>query len=225
MTKENRQLEHNVNHGEYTIMIWNVKNGTANERTFTVGNKEYRTIEEARADIDSWNQPTTITKDNFKEHYDKCKTYGDWDDLISKMDPDFIQELHTHLQFTLDTVGGTMREESFCKILRHHVHLNLLPAEPAKQVPLMVKTTLGDWNNGHTSMNANSQYKGTTTCWGIMVAGVKTIAFRRKMDAQLFCDFVDFTEYNGSGDPESMFFKWVVEQSKDIDLDAIKVVG
>ena len=190
--------------------------------------KQLNQNESRRACYTQWmaaGQPIKIkrtidTEKLFRDAYKGCESYGDWDRLIAQMTDDLRVRIYDALVLVQATCDVTMREDAFIVQLKHH-----LPAKPAKQVPLMVKTTLGDWNNGHTSMNANCRYKGTTTCWGIMVAGAKTIAFRRKMDAQLFCDFVDFTEYNGSGDPESMFFKWVVEQSKDIDLDDIKVVG
>ncbi len=64
MKNTNRILEHQINHRDVTIMIWRVKNSNRNpvscNRTvyFTVGNRAYETIRDAKADIDDWYNET-----------------------------------------------------------------------------------------------------------------------------------------------------------------------
>ena len=67
------------------------------------------------------------THEHFNAEYKQCKTFGDWDRLMDRMSNQLIREIHSALQVVVATTGGTMREESFCKVLGYRINDADLP--------------------------------------------------------------------------------------------------
>lgn len=55
--------------------------------------------------------------EDFKTEYKECKTFGDFDRLLEKLDLDFAKKLQEHLTFVQETTGFTMREDAFLQCL------------------------------------------------------------------------------------------------------------
>lgn len=92
------------------------------------------------------------------------------------------------------------------------------------------KSTLGEWNDGHTSANANCYYKGNSICWVIFTEDLETgkkedvIAVKRKVDAELMAGYLTEIGYHGVGDPMAMFLKHCAEYGDWETIDKIKEV-